>query len=74
MIFSTNLNTFYKMSKSKSIAQQRFMGMVHSVHKGEKAPSSEVATAAKSMKKDDAEEYAATKHKNLPYKKKKESK
>jgi len=54
-----------------SKAQQRFMGMVHAVKKGEMAaPSSEVAQAAASMKKKDAKDFASTKHKGLPEKKK----
>ena len=54
-----------------SKAQQRFMGMVHAVKKGEmKAPSPEVAQAAASMKKKDAKDFASTKHDKLPEKKK----
>jgi hypothetical protein len=74
----------YKVTKAKgeeeldekavSRAQQRFMGMVHATQKGEKAPSKEVAKVAKSMKKSDAEDFAATKHKGLPEKKKPEGK
>jgi hypothetical protein len=56
---------------AKSKAQQRFMGMVYAVKKGEmKAPSPEVARAAASMSKGDAEDFASTKHKGLPEKKK----
>ena len=58
--------------KAKSKAQQRFMGMVHSVNKGEKPSSPEVAKVAKSMKKKDAEDFASTKHKGLPEKKRKD--
>jgi len=54
-----------------SKAQQRFMGMVHAVKKGEmKAPSLEVAQAAASMKNKDAKDFASTKHDKLPEKKK----
>ena len=54
-----------------SKAQQRFMGMVYAVKRGEmSAPSSEVADAAASMKKKDAKDFASTKHKGLPEKKK----
>jgi hypothetical protein len=60
--------------KAVSKKQQRFMGMVHATQKGEKAPSKEVAKVAKSMGKKDAEDFAATKHKGLPEKKKPESK
>jgi len=53
-----------------SKAQQRFMGMVHAVKKGEMAaPSPEVAQAAASMKKKDAKDFASTKHKGLPERK-----
>ena len=55
---------------AKSIAQQKFFGMVHAAQKGEKAASPEVAKVAKSMKKKDAKDFASTKHKGLPYKKK----
>ena len=56
--------------KAVSKKQQRFMGMVHATQKGEKAPSREVAKVAKGMGKKDAEDFAATKHKGLPEKKK----
>ena len=67
----------YKVSKGEqeldekavSKKQQKFMGMVHATQKGEKAPSKEVAKVAKTMKKKDAEDFAATKHKGLPEKK-----
>ena len=50
-----------------SKAQQKFMGMVHAVQKGDMdAPSKEVEKAADSMKKKDAKDYASTKHKGLP--------
>jgi hypothetical protein len=52
---------------AQSKAQQRFMGMVHAVQKGDmEAPSKEVEKAADSMKKKDAKDYASTKHKGLP--------
>jgi len=54
-----------------SKAQQRFMGMVHAAKKGEKPASIEVAKAAKGMSKKSAEDFARTKHKGLPEKKKK---
>jgi len=56
--------------KAVSKKQQRFMGMVHATQKGEKAPSKEVGKVAKSMDKKDAEDFASTKHKGLPEKKK----
>ena len=52
--------------------QQRFMGMVHGVQKGEISPSKvskKVKDVAKDMKKKDAEDFASTKHKGLPLKK-----
>ena len=53
-----------------SKAQQRFMGMVHAVQKGDmEAPSKEVEKAADSMKKKDAKDFASTKHAGLPDKK-----
>jgi hypothetical protein len=52
--------------KAKSVAQQRFMGMVHAAQKGSKASSPAVAKVAKSMGKKDATDFAATKHKGLP--------
>jgi hypothetical protein len=60
--------------KAVSKKQQRFMGMVHAAQKGEKPASKEVSKVAKSMGKKDAEDFAATKHKGLPEKKKPEGK
>jgi hypothetical protein len=60
--------------KAVSKKQQKFMGMVHATQKGEKAPSKEVAKVAKTMGKKDAEDFASTKHKGLPEKKKPEAK
>ena len=58
-----------------SRAQQRFMGMVYATKKGDMTnPSPEVAKAAASMKKSDAKDFASTKHKKLPEKKKVEEK
>ena len=60
---------------SKSIAQQKFMGMVHGLKKGDMKPSDvsqDVKDAAKSMSKKDAKDYASTKHKGLPKKVKQE--
>lgn len=56
--------------KAVSKKQQKFMGMVHAAQKGEKPASKEVAKVAKTMKKKDAEDFASTKHKGLPEKKK----
>jgi len=60
---------------SKSKAQQKFMGMVHALKKGDIKPSDvsqSVKDAAKSMSKKDAKDFASTKHKNLPRKVKQE--
>jgi len=55
---------------AQSKAQQRFMGMVHAVQKGDMdAPSPEVAKAADSMSDKDAKDFASTSHKGLPDKK-----
>ena len=59
-----------KMARAKSKSQQRFFGMVHAVQQGKmKAPSAEVASAAKSISKSDATDFAETKQKGLPEKK-----
>jgi hypothetical protein len=60
--------------KAVSKKQQKFMGMVHAAQKGEKPASGEVAKTAKTMGKKDAKDFAATKHKGLPEKKKSEDK
>ena len=52
--------------KAKSKAQQKFMGMVYSAKKGEKAASPAVKKAAQGMSKKAAHDYAATKHKGKP--------
>lgn len=59
--------------KAVSKKQQKFMGMVHAVQKGEmKAPSKEIAKVAKGMSKKAGHDFAATKHKGLPEKVKKD--
>ena len=58
-----------------SKSQQKFMAMVCQVKKGKmKAPSAEVAKAAKGMSEKDACDYAETKHKGLPEKVSEEAK
>ena len=56
---------------AKSKAQQRFMGLVRAVQKGE-VPKSKVSKSikkvAKSMKDKEVKKYASTKHKGLPNK------
>ena len=59
---------------AKSKAQQRFMGMVRATQKGEEPASAKVAKAAQSMDPKDTEDFASTKHKGLPEKKKEEQK
>ena len=64
------------MCPAKSEHQQKFMGMVHALQKGELKPdevSASVRKAAASMKSSDAKDYASTKHKGLPAKVKKEA-
>jgi len=60
--------------KAVSRQQQKFMGMAHAMQKGEKikGASPELKKVAKTMKKGDVEDFAKTKHKGLPEKKKKE--
>ena len=56
---------------SASKAQQKFMGMVHALQKGDIEPSSvskSVKDVAKNIKKSDAKDFASTKHKGLPKK------
>ena len=56
---------------SVSKKQQKFMGIVRSIPKGEQPASKfskSAQDAAKKMKKKDVEKYAKTKHKNLPSK------
>ncbi|NBR61852.1 MAG: DUF3008 family protein [Actinobacteria bacterium] len=56
--------------KAKSQQQQKFMGMVHAMQKGEKVKgaSPELKKVARSMSQKDVRDYAATKHKGLPKK------
>lgn len=59
-----------KASKAVSKKQQKFMGMVHAVQKGDmKAPSKEVGEVAGSMKPSSVTDFAETKRKGLPEKK-----
>ncbi len=56
---------------AKSKQQQKFMGMVHALNKGEIKPSDvskSVKDVAKTIKKSDAEDFASTKHSGLPKK------
>jgi len=56
--------------KAVSKKQQRFFGMVRAAQKGEGAASPEVAKVASEISKKDAKDFAKTKHKGLPEKKK----
>ena len=60
--------------KAVSKQQQKFMGMAHAMQKGEKVKgaSKELKKVASTMKPKDTEDFAKTKHKGLPEKKKKE--
>ena len=56
--------------KAVSKQQQKFMGMVHAMQKGEKVKgaSPELKKVARTMGKKDAKDFASTKHKGLPKK------
>ncbi len=56
--------------KAVSKKQQRFFGMVRAAQKGEGSASPEVAKVASEISKKDAKDFASTKHKGLPEKKK----
>ena len=56
--------------KAVSKKQQRFFGMVRAAQKGEGSASPEVAKVAGEISKKDAKDFASTKHKGLPEKKK----
>jgi hypothetical protein len=60
--------------KAVSKKQQKFMGMAHAMQKGEKikGASPELKKVARTMKKSDVKDFAATKLKGLPEKKKKD--
>jgi hypothetical protein len=60
--------------KAVSKKQQKFMGMAHAMQKGEKikGASPELKKVARTMKKGDVKDFAATKLKGLPEKKKKD--
>ena len=56
---------------AKSKAQQKYMGLVYALKKGDVKPSDvsqDVIDAAKSMKTKDVKDFASTKHKGLPNK------
>jgi hypothetical protein len=56
---------------AKSQQQQKFMGMVHALNKGDIKPSDvskSVRDVAKTIKKSDAKDFASTKHNKIPRK------
>ena len=56
---------------AKSKKQQRYFGMVHAVQQGDiAAPSKAIAETAQEISPSDATDFASTKHKGLPEKKK----
>ena len=60
---------------AKSQSQQKFMGMVHALNKGDIKPSDvskSVKDVAKTIKKSDAKDFASTKHSGIPKKVKQE--
>jgi len=59
---------------AKSKSQQRLFGMVHACQKRGKCASDQIKKIAKSISKKDAEDFAKTKHKDLPNKVKKKKK
>jgi len=59
---------------SKSKSQQRLFGMVHACQNKGKCASKEIKKIAKSISKEDAKDFAKTKHEGLPNKVKKKKK
>ena len=59
---------------SVSKQQQKFFGVVKAMQKGDIPKKGSAGKAAKSMDKDDVDDFASTKHKGLPKKVKKEMK
>ena len=57
---------------SSSKSQQRFFGVVKAMQKGDKPKEGEAGKVAKSMSKDDVDDFASTKHKGKPEKVKRE--
>ena len=58
--------------KAVSKKQQQFFGIVRAMQKGDMKKSGEAGEVAKDMKKSDVKDFAKTKHKGLPTKKKTE--
>ena len=59
---------------SVSKQQQKFFGVVKAMQKGDLPKKGSAGKAAKSMSKDDVDDFASTKHKGLPKKVKREMK
>jgi len=59
---------------STSKQQQKFFGVVKSMQQGDTPKKGKAGKAAKSMSKDDVDDFASTKHKGLPKKVKREIK
>jgi len=57
---------------SQSKSQQRFFGVVKAMQKGDIPKKGEAGKAAKTMKKKDVDDFASTKHDDLPEKKRKQ--
>lgn len=67
--YAVVLGKLIKAAKAKSKKQQKLMGMVHAVQKGEmRAPSGKVREMADSMTSKAVTDYAETKRKGLPEK------
>lgn len=62
------------LEKSVSKSQQRLMGAVHACQEKGSCASPEIEKIAKSIKPGDCTDFASTKHKGLPEKKKKKKK
>ena len=64
----------YEIISEKAVSkkQQQFFGIVRAMQKGDTPKSGEAGEVAKDMKKSDVKDFAKTKHKGLPTKKKTE--
>ena len=62
------------VEKAESVQQQKFMGVVRAMQKGDLPKKGKAGEVAKEMNPDDVKDFASTKHKGLPKKVKKETK
>ncbi len=62
------------VEKAESVQQQKFMGVVRAMQKGDLPKKGKAGEVAKEMKPEDVKDFASTKHKGLPTKVKKETK